>query len=214
LIRVEHHWAGPDGAPGETPAQSAPYLEQISSTHFWSVDGIWPEEGLLLDARFTYRGGDEDELDFDLYGQTEEEAFLAWRETPADPWIEYPDYEIQMGSAFNGGGVFKVSRLRRGQYAFANGDVSVGIDASEASETTAASWVYPNPAKDAVHVTWPEQAQSLSIQDASGRHVHSMDSRPAGSNMLSVAAWPRGTFVLVWTDARGETCGHSRLVLD
>ena len=46
------------------------------------------------------------------------------------------------------------------------------------------------------------------------RHVHSMDSRPAGSNMLSVAAWPRGTFVLVWTDAQGETCGHTRLVLD
>ena len=213
LIRVEHHWAGPDGAPGETPAQSAPYTEQISSTHFWSVDGIWPDEGLLLDARFTYRGGDEDELDFDLYGQTEEEAFLAWRETPADPWIEYPDYEIQMGSAFNGGGVFKVSRLRRGQYAFANGDVSVDIAAPEAPEVIA-SWVYPNPAKDAVHVTWPEQAQSLLIQDASGRHVHSMDSRPAGSNMLSVAAWPRGTFVLVWTDAQGETCGHTRLVLD
>ena len=213
LIRVEHHWAGPDGAPGETPAEGAPYLEQISSTHFWSVDGIWPEEGLLLDARFTYRGGDEDELDFDLYGQTEEEAFLAWRETPADPWIEYPDYEIQMGSAFNGGGVFKVNRLRRGQYAFANGDVSVGIAAPEAPEASV-SWVYPNPARDAVHVTWPEQAQSLSIQDASGSEVYSMDSRSPGSDMLSVAAWPRGTFVLVWTDAQGETCSHTRLVLD
>ena len=48
LVRVEHHWAGADGAPGETPADKASYVEEISGTHFWTVDGIWPDEGLLL----------------------------------------------------------------------------------------------------------------------------------------------------------------------
>ena len=213
LVRVEHHWAGADGAPGETPAEMAPYVEEISGTHFWTIDGLWPDEGLLLDARFTYRGGNENELDFALYGDTEADAFLAWRATPADQWVEYPDYEIQMGSAFNGGGVFKVSRLRRGQYAFANGDVSVGVESLD-SEDTAAQPVFPNPARDEVNVVWPEEATSLSVQDAAGRELHRAIGVQPGANTLDVTGWPRGTVVLVWTDAAGEPCSTSRLVLE
>ena len=213
LVRVEHHWAGPDGAAGETPAEMAPYMEAISSTHFWTISGIWPEGGLLLDARFTYRGGDEDELDFDLYGQTEADAFLAWRASPADPWVEYPDYELQMGSAFNGSGVFKVSRLRRGQYAFANGDVSVGVASPDAGELPTEG-VYPNPARDEVHVNWPEQARTLSVQDASGREVQRINVTNPGHRVLPAAEWPRGTVMLVWMDADGGMCGTSRLLLE
>lgn len=213
LVRVEHHWAGADGAPGETPAGKAAYVEQLSSTHFWTVDGLWPEEGLLLDARFTYRGGNEDELDFDLYGQTEADAFLAWRATPADPWIQYPDYELQMGSAFNGGGVFKVSKLRRGQYAFANGDVSVGVASPDAQDNLAGA-VYPNPARDEVRVAWPENARTLAVQDASGREIHRVNGTRMGIVALNVAGWPRGAVLLVWTDAEGGVCGTSRLVLE
>ena len=212
LVRVEHHWAAPDGAPGETPAEFAPYMEAISSTHFWTIDGLWPDD-LLLDARFTYRGGDEDDLDFDLYGQTEADAFLAWRATPADPWVEYPDYELQMGSAFNGGGVFKVSKLRRGQYAFANGDVSVGV-VSPIADHGASPEVYPNPAQDQVQVVWPESATRLTVQDASGREVHRMNGTQTGSVTLDVTAWPRGSVVLLWTGAKGGVCGSSRLVLE
>ena len=192
------------------PGGEGANVEEISGT--LTIDGLWPED-LLLDARFTYRGGDEDELDFDLYGQTEAEAFLAWRATPADPWVEYPDYELQMGSAFNGGGVFKVSKLRRGQYAFANGDVSVGI-ASPATEDTAFPEVVPNPARDVVQVGWPEAGQRLSVQDASGRELHQVRGTQAGTVTFEVAGWPRGMVVLVWTDAGGEPCGTARLVLE
>jgi hypothetical protein len=211
-VRVEHHWAGADGAPGETPAEKAPYVDEISGTHFWTIDGLWPED-LLLDARFTYRGGDEQELDYALYGETEEEAFLAWRATPADPWIQYPDYTLQMGSAFNGGGVFKVSKLRRGQYAFANGDVSVGVEAIDLDDASAQR-VFPNPARDAVRVQWPAEAVSLSVQDAAGRELHRANGAQSGTVTLDVTAWPRGSVVLVWTNAGGEPCGTSRLVLE
>ena len=35
-VRVEHHWA-----PDQEPV--APYVDELSTTHFWVVDGIWPE---------------------------------------------------------------------------------------------------------------------------------------------------------------------------
>ena len=187
-------------------------LDEISGSHFWTIDGLWPEY-LLLDARFTYRGGDEQELDYALYGDTEEEAFLARRASPADPWIQYPDYTLQMGSAFNGGGVFKVSKLRRGQYAFANGDVTVGVESIDPDDA-AAHRVFPNPARDAVRVLWPAEAAGLSVQDAAGREFHRVNGVRSGTVALDVTAWPRGTIVLVWTDTGGEPCGTSRLVLE
>ena len=214
FVRVEHHWAGPDGAPGETPAASAPYMEQISSTHFWTVDGIWPDEGLLLDARFTYRGGDEDELDYDLYGQTEADAFLAWRASAADPWIEYPDYEIQMGSAFNGSGVFKISRLRRGQYAFANGDVSAGIGTPDSNLLASAGAVYPNPAQDEVRLVPPLEAAELQVVDGAGRQVLRRATWTGTARTLDVSGWKRGVYVMVWTRANGELLDRQRLVLE
>ena len=127
--------------------------------------------------------------------------------------MEYPDYEIQMGSAFNGGGVFKVSRLRLGQYAFANGDVSVGVESLDSGDT-AAQQVFPHPARDEVNVVWPEEARSLSVQDASGRQLQCINGTQSGTTMLDVTAWPRGTVVLIWTDAGGEPCRTSRLVLE
>ena len=103
LVRVEHHWAGADGAPGETLAEKAPYVEEISGTHFWTIDGLWPED-LLLDARFTYRGGDEDELDLTSTGtRRRTPSSLGVRPRPTRG-SSIPTTTLQMGSAFNGGG--------------------------------------------------------------------------------------------------------------
>ena len=118
-----------------------------------------------------------------------------------------------MGSAFKGGGVIKVDRLRRGQYAFANCDVSVGVEPLD-SENKAEQWVFPNPARDEVNVVWPEEATNLSVQDVAGRELHRASGVQSGTTPLDVTAWPRGNVVLVWTDAAGELCGTSRLVLE
>ena len=57
LVRVEHHWAAPDQEPLEF------YVDEVSGTHFWTVDGTWEDgiegtDNLLLDARFTYVGNE------------------------------------------------------------------------------------------------------------------------------------------------------------
>ena len=105
LVRIEHHWAAPDQGPVE------PYVDQLSNTHFWVVDGIWPE-GTLLDARIQYYGNSPDGLDYELYGDTEANGFLAWRPDASSPWQECPAYEWQPGSLTNGAGLFRVSDLK------------------------------------------------------------------------------------------------------
>ena len=39
LVRVEHHWAAPDQGP------TAFYIDELSDTHFWTVDGTWDDCG-------------------------------------------------------------------------------------------------------------------------------------------------------------------------
>ena len=90
LVRVEHHWAAPDQNPLDF------YVEEVSGSHFWTVDGTWEDgiegtDALTLDARFNYVGVDSDELDWDLFGNTEENGFLAWRPDSDSPWEQYPD---------------------------------------------------------------------------------------------------------------------------
>ena len=191
LVRVEHHWAAPDQGP------AAPYVESLSDTHFWVVDGTW-EEGSdnapLLDARLNYVGNDDTDLDAGLYGDTEEGAFLAWRPRAGSPWVQYPDYDWQAGSLANGSGVFKISKLRKGQYAFAKGDVSVALQ--EVATSSAPELILmPNPASETLRWSLegprPSEILVVNVFNASGQLVHSA---PHTDSHLDVSTWPRGTY--------------------
>jgi hypothetical protein len=194
IVRVEHHWAPPDVSP------VAPYVDELSSTHFWVVDGIWPE-GLILDARIQYDGSDSDELDHDLYGMTEADAFLAWRSGAGEPWVEFPDYEWQSGSLSNGAGLFRIPQLLKGQYAFANGDVSLSVNALPSR-----SWsIGPNPAVNDVQVLG-EHGRLVEVFDGRGAcvlRIRSGDDTPVS---FSVANWPAGSYVVRCArEAAGQT---------
>ncbi len=197
LVRVEHHWAAPDAGP------AAPYVETLSDTHFWVVDGTWEDNdpnAPLLDARLNYVGNDETDLDYGLFGNTEAGGFLAWRAQAGDPWVQYPDYEWQAGSLSNGSGLFKISRLRKGHYAFAKGDVTLGFEPIS-NEPQASFSVSPNPATDVVSWVWekePEHEAKLEVYDATGRLIEAV---PASDRSMDVSSWPSGTYQLTLVDS-------------
>lgn len=188
LVRVEHHWAAPDASP------TADYVDELSTSHFWVVDGLWPE-GMILDARLQYYGNNVDQLDFDLYGQTEANGFLAWREKAGEPWVEYSDYEWQPGSLANGSGLFRVSFLRKGQYAFAKGDVSASVWDEEV--LTGKVTVWPNPASEQISIQWVDVCESVCITDPSGRIVWQQNIRqePQTVITLDVQEWASGNYL-------------------
>ena len=167
LVRVEHHWASPDQGP------TAFYLDELSTTHFWVVDGTWDDgDAPILDARLIYTGIEATDLDVDLFGETEEGAFLAWRAKAGDPWVQYPDYEWQAGSLSNGTGVFRIQRLRKGQYAFARGNVALSVE----DLLTAADLkplVHPNPTSNELSWEWPDANEqwSAEVYNAMGQRV-------------------------------------------
>lgn len=217
IVRLEHHWAAPD------PEPTAFYIDEISDTHFWTVDGSWGDEvegtnDLVLDARFSYVGNNEEGLDFELYNGGEENAFLAWRPNSASTWIQYPDYTWQAGSLENGNGVFRVSSLRKGQYAFANGDISL-TEADLAFESSSAL-AYPSPARTTVTLDFRNsnslsgnQHQVVKIWDVTGRFVFTKSTHDLMPFDVNLEGWAEGVYVAVLFENDGFV-NSTRFVVD
>lgn len=193
LVRIEHHWAAPDQGPTE------PYVDELSTTHFWVVDGIWPD-GTLLDARIQYYGNSSEGLDYELYGDTEANGFLAWRPDASSPWQECTAYEWQPGSLANGSGLFRVSDLKKGQYAFAKGDVSASIAEAESHSLE----IWPNPVSETLNLTSSKGVAAFQIFNAQGQRLaHVQPKGQVNAWQVDVSSWTKGWYVL--ENDRGES---------
>ena len=209
LVRVEHHWASPDQGP------KADYVEALSETHFWVVDGTWNDgdaSAPLLDARLNYVGNDVTDLDYGLFGDTEEGGFLAWRPRAGDPWVQYPDCEWQAGSLSNGSGLFKISKLRKGHYAFAKGDVSLGMETPANFPLELA--LQPNPSSEVLRWSGLDKVDSFSLTAHVFNSLGQLVMTRANVGFeLPVRDLPQGTYELHLLDREGISKGSGTFVV-
>ncbi len=138
-VYVEHQWIAPDSD------NIADNIDELSGTHYWIVNGNWNEQ-THLEARLNYHGAADYVLDYDLFGEIEEGALLAYRASPQDTWIEYPYYTLFAGSLTNGNGAMRVDSLIRGEYCFAKGNPLVGLINLE--DFNHSVHLFPNPVTD------------------------------------------------------------------
>jgi hypothetical protein len=96
----------------------------------------------------------------------------------------------------NGNGVFKVSSLRKGQYAFANGNISLSIDSPELANSTAL--VYPSPASSSITLESNAGADLIKILDLNGRTILSKSLNNELDISLDLEGWAEGAYVVVW----------------
>ncbi|HEY0978522.1 MAG TPA: M1 family aminopeptidase [Flavobacteriales bacterium] len=202
LIRIEHIWAGPDQDLVD------PGITQISSTHFWVVDGLWPE-GTALHARLTYNGGAETSMDHDLFAETEEFAVLVYRENGEDPWTIYPDQTLSANSLTNGIGYLYIDVLRKGQYAFAKGQSIAGVEEERAERPLQ---VFPVPAQDRISVRIRggyNGSVAYTIFGADGRTVLQGRATTSGGDPLRIGtgALSNGSYLLRLNDDGGVLVG-------
>ena len=208
-IRVERVWAGADQEPLGLG------VDEVSTTNYWTVDGLWPE-GTLLNARVSYNGFLPTDLDHDLFGTSEEGGFLVYREAPGQPWEIYPDQTVTAGILTNGQGSIKIDVLRRGQYAFAKGTGSIGVQ-----ERTAESGklkLYPVPAGNSVNVEAGAAftgTLQITVFSNDGRMVKraSRSAVGTGTLKLDVADLAPGEYVLEVQGANGKQRGTAKFTV-
>ncbi|MBL8002740.1 MAG: hypothetical protein JNL05_12345 [Flavobacteriales bacterium] len=207
LLRVEHVWAG-----AHSDAQPAWGIDQVSTTHYWRVDGLWPA-GTAMHARLYYNGVDTTDLDHELVGTTEADVMLVYRPTPLDPWQPYLQSSLNAGSLTNGTGFIEIDPLVKGEYTFANGNVVAGIDGVDRSAADHL-WLYPVPANDRLSVRGEASGGRLWIDvlGLDGRVVRTTPFSAEGPYTveLGLEGLADGLYVLHVRDGEGRRLGTAR----
>ncbi|HQW40153.1 MAG: hypothetical protein KBA60_04630 [Flavobacteriales bacterium] len=199
LFRVDHMWSGPD------QLVSGPEVAALSNTHYWNVDGLWPE-GTVLGARLFYRGGNANEFDHDLFGTNESGAAVLYRATPQDPWALFDHQTLTAGSLTNGNGFITLDSLRKGQYTFGKYNTTVAI--SDGPDSEMMLTLAPVPASEYLHLLGRFDGQATlwcDIHDMDGRFVRRgtivVDHRVDHS--LDISGLAPGSYMLRIKDAHG-----------
>lgn len=199
LVRVEHIWSGADQEP--LPAD----VLAISGTHYWNLDGLWPE-GTVLHTRLYYNGETANDFDFALVGEQEQGLVVLYRATPQDTWSIAPDQSISMGNSTNGSGSILVNNLEKGQYAFGRSTEFIGI--AEGVERPLSFDLGPVPASDRLTVRGEMDGSAklfLDVIGVDGRIIQRDQARVSGSftQGIDVSQLAPGSYVLRVNDPQG-----------
>jgi hypothetical protein len=207
FVRVDHMWSGPDQAP------VAEDIITLSNTHYWNVDGLWPE-GTSLRGRLYYYGNGSNQLDFDLIDGNEEGIVVVHRPHPDSTWRVYPAQTINTGILTNGTGFITMDPLAKGQYAFAKSTAQVGI-AEGPDGALQPLRLHPVPTTGPLTVTGEVNAPASLIMDVLGtdgrlvqRHV--TPATGVFSVQLDLGQLAGGSYLLRVGTTRGDVLGTER----
>ena len=210
LVRVEHVWASPD----QQPLGNGVF--EISTTHYFVIDGLWDESD-VYSGRVNYNGSQETDLDYTLYSNGEQQAILIYRANSSDPWEIYADFTIGSGSLTNGDGNFVIDVLRRGQYAFANGDVFAGLKPVDL-DLALSMTCFPNPTMNELRVAGNYSGNEVALFDvyaSNGRFLQRSSARISDtfSKSIDTSALSNGDYIMQIVLANGEVLGQQRFVV-
>ncbi len=199
LVRVEHIYCAPDQAPLQAG------VSQISDTHYWTVDGLWPE-GTVLEGRVYYLGENDSQFDHALVNGDETGMVLLYRRHANETWAICPDQVITAGNLTNGSGLIKMNNMQKGQYAFAKASAIIGVE--EWPDVPFAATLGPVPATEQLVATgWSDGSATVwwDIIGMDGRFLqrtvgtHNGDFR----QVIDVATLATGSYVLRATQETG-----------
>jgi hypothetical protein len=190
LLRVEHHWVGP-----EKYITSYPYM---SNYRYLSVDGIW-NDSLSFDLEMQYDGrkgatSGTGYLDHTLIFKTEDSLTVLYRAFPGDYWREWKDLQFTYGNKNDKQGKVLIKNALKGDYVFAMRDKN--LEVNEASVTPLFE-LYPNPSSSKVEIVLNGDYvnSELTVSNMEGKVVYSTKlTSPILSLMLDVSQWQTGTY--------------------
>ena len=211
LVRIEHIWAGPD------QDLLGWGIDEISGTHYWRVDGLWPA-GTEFRGRLIYDGAVSTDIDWDLLGGgNEADVLLLYRPDPSQPWEVYPDHTVNLGNPNDGNGLIDIDVLLPGDYCFGRGNAIASVD-DVPGNGGGVLRAYPVPVADRLTVELGASADGVLVIDllaSDGRLVRRTHaaSRGAGMQVLDVSELPEGGYLVRIARRGGEVLGTSRFVV-
>ncbi|MGB0888451.1 MAG: M1 family aminopeptidase [Vicingaceae bacterium] len=190
LLQIEHHWVAPDSIKNNINNY------RISESRYWSVDGILPANfsatmKLEFDGRLS-----NGYLDLDLVPVNGDSLLLLYRENPSADWQEYPYYTKTTLSPTLAFGWVVLDSVLLGEYTYANGGITVGLETQTDFEQNIK--VYPNPADNFI---WIENSSSkksfnnsVEIYSLTGKLIHQTTFK--NKKKINTEKWKSGTYII------------------
>lgn len=195
FFRVEHNWVAPD----PLKASSADIF-RISDSHYWKIDGIFPQ-GFNATGKFKFNRGatglDNALLPTPASGDS---LVLLYRANTADDWrlVNF----VKSGTSV---GYLTTNNLQKGEYAFGIGKPNQsGIQQIENNDEAVMA-VYPNPSNDTFNIFYKAETNSvIKIYDASNNLVYSKGvNQKQGQLSWSPAKIKQGVyFIYLYVDGK------------
>ena len=196
LVRVEHHWVGP-----EKYITTYPYM---SNYRYLSIDGIW-DDSLSLDLEMQYDGrkgatSGTGYLDHTLIFKTEDSLTVLYRAFPGDYWREWKNLQFTYGNKNDKQGKVLVKKALKGDYVFAMRDKNLSLGEAV---TKPLFDIFPNPTSNKVGIVLVEDCAgaNLMVMDINGKQVYAEKLTAQNRSIsLDVSAWPEGNYFVKVND--------------
>jgi len=210
FVRVDHMWSAPDQEP------VAADIITMSNTHYWNVDGLWPE-GTVLRGRLYYYGNGANQLDNALIAGNEAGLLVVYRPHPDSTWSVYADQVVNAGILTNGTGYITMNNLRKGQYAFAKSTAQVGIS-DLGDDATAPLRLHPVPTNGTLNISGEVRTATnvvLDVLAVDGRVVQREVRAVSGAftTAVDLGQLRAGSYLLRATTTIGDVLGTERFEL-
>lgn len=209
LIRVEHHWVGPEKFVTTYP--------RMSNYRYITLDGVW-SDSLDMDVEMTYDGrqgstsGNIGYLDHTLIFKSEDSLTLMYRAFPGDYWREWKDIQFVSGNKNDKAGKIIIMHAKKGDYVPAMRDISLGLNSNNSGSYFK---IHPNPVQGLLTIeksVWMEGDVLVEIRDQQGKLVYS-GTWCGGDDSVKVntASWASGPYDISLMNSGYS--GHLKLVV-
>jgi len=202
ILHVDHYWIAPD------PIQNNPNNALISNTHFWRIEGTFPE-GFNTRANTEYGNY----FDSALLTEGEEDLILIYRRNKDFDWEEYPFYTKIIANPTDNNGFISIQQVLPGEYTFAKGELPLFTSNKDVVVEENNLLVYPNPSSDRIQIQQKiEDLQKVQVQlfNVEGKLLLNETVNVFNNNIdysANVAKYPSGTYWLRIIDSARKIHG-------
>ena len=195
LIRLEHHWVGPEKYITTQPA--------MSNYRYITLDGIW-QTADTFSLELTYDGRQQGAnatlgyLDHTLITKTEDSLTVLYRGFPGDWWRPYPNLQFTRGGKLDKQGKVLIKNAQKGDYVLAMYNKATGVINNEINIEKQFT-CFPNPTSKQINLAFATINQSILIEiyDGKGANIYQIK-LDNNSNQLHIdsSTWTNGTYTI------------------
>ncbi len=195
LVQVIYNFVLPDPFKHDMPGVV------VSNYHYWKIEALVPNE-FKANGIFSYTRSQNTNPDNGYTIGDNDTIVLLYRKNAAYDWVI-----VKKGGRANLPiGYITRKNIRSGEYALGYWDGVTPVGISENSVIKNLPTIFPNPAKNLLHLKWAHQFTGpITIFDLTGRTVYSKKYSKVDSISIQLNSYQKGIYYISFNNSKTDT---------